>query len=851
MRDQAEQTGSGHESGRGRAAADPAAAVGRLADIRWLAAGCGLLFGLKVWFGFRLDLYSDEVFYWLAATEPAPAYSDLPFLTALLAGVGSALDPGNPLATRSLFLIGGSLLPAVVYWLALPFAGRRDALQAAFLSICIPLGGFLGLLAVPDVPMLLCGLLSLGCLDRALRGDRTCYWLGCGVFMALGLCTHYRFILYPAGAFAFLLFSWDTHTAPLPSSHAPYPSSGAPYPSSGAPHPSSGDSYPPSGAKSQDLHGIAQGKSEDTQGDSATTRRMTVIGNPQDTHPAPARDTHHESAFGRSRWRNPGPWIAGGIAALGLLPLAWANLSANLGSASFYFLERHPWQFDATGLLHIPIQSLLVTPPLYALLLYSAWLTYKSNSEDTQGDSATTRRMTVIGNPQDTHPASHAPYPSSGDSYPPSGAPYPSSGAPYPSSCAKSQDLHGMARSKSEDARGDSATTRRMTVSGNPQDTHPAPARDTHPADSRHAWLLLWFSLPHLLAYALLAPWADASSTTAHWPLPGYFPLLAFAPEALRRLRGWLLLHWQRKPAEVAVGAIPAIGFAGAVFALAGIGSQSWQTQLQPVLGEGVLSEKMAGWGEFNERSARLLTEEFEAAPAVVTDNYYTMAQLQYAGTASDAYTLDRDKAVRDGRYRQLELWRRSEDAIRQRAGEAMLFITEDSALNVEQKHALVARACGLVDALEQIDQLSLFNGDKRFSFYRGQSIRPADAAMAQPCPYPPRAWIDQPTAGATLSGVAVISGWAYNEDLGVAGIRLYLDGEAIGEAEYGLPRPDVVEVTGLRGEPNQPGLGFRAIIDTSAFEPGRHELAIGVIDSRGFETGYGRREVNFANSQQ
>ena len=468
---------------------------------------------------------------------------------------------------------------------------------------------------------------------------------------------------------------------------------------------------------------------------------------------------------------NPGPWLAGGIAALGLLPLAWANLSANLGSANFYFLERHPWQFDAAGLLHIPIQSLLVTPPLYALLLYSAWLTFKSG---------------------DTHPAD-------------------------------SQNPHGTPIENSW---------------------------DTHAVGSRHARLLLWFSLPHLLAYALLAPWADANSTSAHWPLPGYFPLLVFAPEALRRLRGWLLRHWQQKPAEVALGAIPAIGFAGAVLALAGIGSQSWQTQLQPVLGDGVLSEKMAGWGEFNERSARLLTEDFETAPAVVTDNYYTMAQLQYAGTASDAYTLDRDKAVRDGRYRQLERWQRSEDAIRQRAGEAMLFITEDSALNVEQKHALIARACGLVDALEQIDQLSLFNGDKRFSFYRGQSILPAAAAMARPCPYPLRAWIDQPAPGVILSGLAVISGWAYNEDLGVAGIRLYLDGEAIGDAEYGLPRPDVVEVTGLRGEPNQPELGFRASIDTSTFGPGRHELAIGVIDSRGFETVYGRREVNFANSQ-
>ncbi|MEX2131776.1 MAG: hypothetical protein WD772_09835, partial [Pseudohongiellaceae bacterium] len=35
-----------------------------------------------------LDLYSDEIFYWQAATHPAPAYSDLPFMTALLAGLG-------------------------------------------------------------------------------------------------------------------------------------------------------------------------------------------------------------------------------------------------------------------------------------------------------------------------------------------------------------------------------------------------------------------------------------------------------------------------------------------------------------------------------------------------------------------------------------------------------------------------------------------------------------------------------------------------------------------------------------------------------------------------------------------
>ena len=655
MRDQAERT----ESPEGRAEA-----TDFLSDARLLAAACGLLLTLKIWLAWRLDLYSDEVFYWLASTMPAPAYSDLPFFTALLAGLGSALDPGNPLATRALFLAGGACLPAAVYWVAVPFSGRRDALQAALLSICIPLGGFLGLLAVPDVPMLLCGLLVLGFFDRALRTGGIGFWLGTGAFMALGLCTHYRFLLYPACATLYLLF--------------------------------------------------------------------------------------HQ----RDIWRNHRFWLAAGVAALGLAPILWANLPGNLGSASFYFLERHPWQFDAGGLLQLPIQMLLVTPPMYALLLYSAWLIF----------------------------------------------------------------------------------------------TRWRKRRDTHPPRDTHMLLLLWFSLPHLFAYALLAPWADDNSTTEHWPLPGYFPLLVFAPEALRRIRAWLALHWRETGATLAVRAIPAFGFAGSLLVIAGIGSQSLQAQLQPFTGTGVLSEKMAGWREFAEYSGNLLRDDFSGSAVTVTDNYYTAAQLQYAGIAADAYTLDRDKAVRDGRDLQLQLWGRTGEFVRLRRNEPMLFITEDSSLNVEQKHELIGRACALSDSLEQIDRLPLFEGDKLFSYYRGRVSAGPDAPAASPCPYPPRAWIDQPAGSESLSGFAVVSGWAYNEEIGVAQVLLLLDGAVIAELEYGQPRPDVVEAEDLRTDPNQPDLGFQAAFDTRDFTSGQHELSIRIVDSRGNVTSYGHRNVIFEN---
>ena len=668
MRDQAARTEPPSSANRRHFHGGATAATEFCPDARLLAAACGLLLVVKVWLASRLDLYSDEVFYWLASTMPAPAYSDLPFFAALLAGLGSTLDPGNPLATRALFLAGGTCLPAVVYWVSLPFTGRGDALRAALLSVCIPLGGFLGFLAVPDVPMLLCGLLSLGFFDRALRSNGIGYWLGTGAFMALGLCTHYRFILYPTAALLFLL------------SHR---------------------------------HGI---------------------------------------------WRNGGFWLAAGITALGLTPMLWANLPGNLGSAEFYFIERHPWRFNAEGLLHVPMQALLVTPPLYALLLCSAWMMFRAERAG------------------DTH-----------------------------------------------------ITNTRVNTRG-----------DTH------VNLLLWFAVPHLLLYALLAPWTDASSTTEHWPLPGYFPLLVFAPEALRRASAWLARTWCATGAALAAGAIPAIGFAGALLALAGIGSQSWQTQLRPFVGAGVLSEKMAGWREFAEHARELLRGDFNEQPVVVTDNYYTAAQLQYADVAAGAYTLDMDKAVRDGRFRQLELWGRTGDFVRQRPGEPMLFITEDSALNVEQKHELIARACGLAEPLEQIDRLSLFEGDKRFSFYRGRVSAETGVPAASPCPWPPRAWIDQPAPGAILSGIIAVSGWAYNEDLGVDRVLLLLDGDAVAEIEYGLPRPDVVEARELRTDPNQPNLGFQAEIDTTAFASGRRELSIRIIDSRGFATDFGRREVEF-----
>lgn len=618
---------------------------------------------IKLLLAQQLDLYSDEVFYWLESTHLAPAYSDLPFMTSLLVWLGSALQSGSTLAVRSLFLLLGTAIPFLVYWLALPITDRNGALTSALLSLCVPLGGFLGLLAVPDVPLLFFGLLAIGSFERALRTDAIGYWIATGVATALGLCTHYRFLLYPAAALLYLLLCRAEHR----------------------------------------------------------------------------------------HWRNPGFWLAAGLASLGLLPLAWFNLNNQLASASFYLVERHPWTFQATGLLHVVKQAGLVTPPLYLLLGFTLW------------------HMT------------------------------------------------------------------RLARSGD-----------------RQAALLMAFALINLLVYLILAPWTDASSTSIHWPLSGYFPLLVYAPGRLAAMANWASRRWQAGAGRLLSRGVPLIGYCGTLVALAAVGSQAFHQTLQPWLGPGILSTKMAGWKEFDATTIAILEQDFHnREPVIITDNYYTAAQLQFAGLDNAIFTLDVDKSVRDGRRLQLELWGLTGASLDQDAGYPVLFVTEDSTLSILDQERYVGTLCGLVSDLHNLTKLSLFGGDKRYSYYRAPRLTANDRESARHlyrCPFPARAWIEPPVAGAELSGIALIEGWAYKEDIGIRAIRLLLDGAEIAVLNYGLSRPDVVEVMAVTSDPNAPNLGFSYQLDTRSLANGEHTLAIRLEDSRGVTSSYGERPVWISN---
>jgi hypothetical protein len=88
-----------------------------------------------------------------------------------------------------------------------------------------------------------------------------------------------------------------------------------------------------------------------------------------------------------------------------------------------------------------------------------------------------------------------------------------------------------------------------------------------------------------------------------------------------------------------------------------------------------------------------------------------------------------------------------------------------------------------------------------------------------------PNGTLDFPSDGATIVGATQVRGWALDaaaeDGSGVDSVQLLVDGQVVGDANYGQPRPDVGDVFGPRFEPS----GWVAQLDVSQLPVGAHRL--------------------------
>ena len=155
----------------------------------WLA-----VFAIKLLVAARLPLFVDEAFYWQESRHLAWAYSDLPGLSAWLAHIGDVLAPGNVLALRLPFLLIGAAVPWLVVRITMRELDARSGWLAGSLALLLPLVGTLGLMALPDAPLLLASVLCLDAGLRLLRRVDVCSAGELALGLVIGGLTHYRFV---------------------------------------------------------------------------------------------------------------------------------------------------------------------------------------------------------------------------------------------------------------------------------------------------------------------------------------------------------------------------------------------------------------------------------------------------------------------------------------------------------------------------------------------------------------------------------------------------------------------------------------------------------------------------------
>ncbi|WP_064200875.1 S8 family serine peptidase [Brevibacillus brevis] len=99
---------------------------------------------------------------------------------------------------------------------------------------------------------------------------------------------------------------------------------------------------------------------------------------------------------------------------------------------------------------------------------------------------------------------------------------------------------------------------------------------------------------------------------------------------------------------------------------------------------------------------------------------------------------------------------------------------------------------------------------------------------------------LDSPLDNATISGIYPVTGW-FIASSGVSSIEVLVDGVVIGEATYGVPRPEI-EITDI----SLPGsnVGFQYSLDTALLQKGKHTISVRGTAKDGNQTMLGSRTV-------
>lgn len=321
-------------------------------------------------------------------------------------------------------------------------------------------------------------------------------------------------------------------------------------------------------------------------------------------------------------------------------------------------------------------------------------------------------------------------------------------------------------------------------------------------AGTHEAWpLLLGTAAVSVPGYFLLGFFADSERVSFHWPLAGWLALACAAPV--------VLASW-RPAARFAVHAVAAVGLVALLgyFAVLAIPQgRAW------LAGGRAYADNFSGWREV----AGAVRADLAAMPAgtrLVVDNFMLGAQLSLALDRDDILVLDHPLNHKHGRAAQLSEWGLSSGGRADWGGGPVLLVVEDTSRPLKRRLEGYRELCAKAGHLPSPQVLNVDHGRKRFLRFRPVPLRTG-------CSLPAMAWFDVLDPGRTDAERRTLEGWAMKPGVGVARLAVTLDGVEVAEAEYGLPRADVLNYWGLAQEESDVGVGFRADVDLAGRAPG------------------------------
>ncbi len=221
--------------------------------------------------------------------------------------------------------------------------------------------------------------------------------------------------------------------------------------------------------------------------------------------------------------------------------------------------------------------------------------------------------------------------------------------------------------------------------------------------------VIAFVSVGFLAGYFLLGLFADDVRFRAHWPLPGYLPLLAALPALVAaRSRVWAG-RW--------LGAAAVVAALGQGLGLAWLGLAATPGGAAGLANLKAFPYAFVGW-----REAAALVEPARHEGVLVADNFALAAELAFAlDDRQPVYSLDSPLNVKHGRAPQMALWHLDEAGLHAaHGGQPMLLAVEETAQSERERFAWLGIICRRIDGPRAVARVSLYDGRKRVALYRG-----------------------------------------------------------------------------------------------------------------------------------